>query len=88
MSPNKKTSSILKTIILGFLGFISLILWFYFQYPRLTFVNNKIDRNDAINIAKDYLNSQEINYLKYKIAAVPFFDSKANRYIKMSLGFQ
>ena len=71
-----------------FLSIISFSVWLKFSYPQLAFSNFSVDRNQAIEIAKEFLRKKgDVNTAKYKVAAVFGMDRLMNRYMQKTVGF-
>jgi hypothetical protein len=66
---------------------VSMVVWFRFSYPQLSFVNFSISRNDAVDIAKKFLASQNVNVNGYTCAVTFSKESQADQYLQKTIGF-
>ena len=69
------------------ISIISLSLWFRFSYPQLAFTNLSIDRNQALQMAKNYLKENNINPSEFKSTTIFEITNEANRYLQRTIGF-
>lgn len=76
---------------IGYVAFslISLLVWFKFSYPFLSFVDLSINRTQALNIAQNYLAKDKgIDLSNYKSAVIFAADNKSDRYLQKAFGFE
>ncbi len=78
----------LSWITFFLLSFISLIVWFKFSYPQLSFINLSVDRKEALSIAQDYLHKRGEEEFRWNSAIVFGFEGQANRYLQKTIGYQ
>jgi hypothetical protein len=80
-----------KTIWLKFVfgAFISFLVWLQFTYPRLSVIDLSIDRDQAVNIARNYLTGElKVNLLLYQTAAIFVAASASDQYLQRAIGYQ
>ena len=82
MKINKQTF-----IIYACLATAGLLLWSQFTYPQLSFVKLKVEREEARQIAKNYLSANGVNPKEFLSALMYTTDSKANQYLQKTIGF-
>ena len=70
MPINRNTWLIFILLSVISLGFFALL-----TYPQLSFINLSIDRQQAIELAKDYLQKKGTDDRPFKVAAVLSFDN-------------
>ena len=68
---------------------LSLVVWWKFTYPQLTFIDLSVDRYQALKIAQQYLSEErKVDLQEYHHAVIFSDDSGADQYLQKSLGFQ
>ena len=82
-TPSKKT-----WLIFFVVAFLSVLVWTYFTYPQLHFVDLSVDRSRARKIARDYLRETlKVNPDRYTHAIVFVQDTGADRFLQKALEF-
>lgn len=66
----------------------STIVWWQFSYPRLAFLNLKINRTQALTIAREYLSALNYPIETYTPAVVFEMDEMADLYLQTTIGFE
>lgn len=79
--------SIREWIIFIVIAVIALGIWYKVSYPQFLFVDLKINRPQALEIAKEYLSQQGIDTGPYLKSKIFLQDSWADRYLQKVLGF-
>ena len=69
------------------LATLSLFIWCKFTFPQLVFVNLRIDRHQALEIAEDYLKKTGFEPSQYKSATVFSLERRANQYLQKAISF-
>jgi len=73
----------------AFFAILSLICWHRFSYPQLAFTEFAITRDQALSIAKNYLEKEcQEDTSDYMTAVVFEIDEGANRFLQRTLGFK
>jgi len=75
-----------KWVIFIILAALSLAIWYKLSYPQFSFVNLKIDKKQATNIAESFLRSRGIESSSYLRAVIFGVDSEADRYLQKTIG--
>jgi membrane protease YdiL (CAAX protease family) len=80
--------SIKEWIVFIMAACVSLLLWFKFSYPQLSFVDLSVEKAKASEIAQGYLTEHDVPLQGYSKAIV--FDSEewADRYLQKTIGFK
>lgn len=74
--------------IFGFTALLGIFIWFKLSYSQFSAVNLTVDKNQASQIAENYLaNVHQINVSQFKKAIVFITDTDADRYLQKSIGF-
>ncbi|MBM3248412.1 MAG: CPBP family intramembrane metalloprotease [Candidatus Omnitrophica bacterium] len=74
-------------IIFVIIAIIALGIWYKVSYPQFSFVDLKVTRPQALQIAKNYLSSQGVDTAPYLKSKIFIEDSWADRYLQRALGF-
>ena len=70
------------------LALVAFAAWFKFSYPQFSFIDFTVSKNQALEVAKEYLVSRGINPERYRHATVFISDGEADRYLQKTLGFK
>lgn len=79
--------SIRVWIIFIVIAIIALCLWYKLSYPQFLFVDSKINRPQALQIAKQYLSEKGVDASSYLKSIIFLDDQWADRYLQRTLGF-
>jgi len=79
--------SVREWIIFVIVAILALGIWYKVSYPQFSFVDLKISRPQALQIAKKYLSEQGIDAGSYLKSRIFLEDSWADRYLQRALGF-
>ncbi len=75
-----------KWIIFILLALLALGIWYKLEYPRLSFVNLSVNKEEAIAKACSYLVYLGVNPKDYITAATFYTDDWSDRYLQKTLG--
>jgi hypothetical protein len=68
------------------LSIVALFVWYKLSYPQISYIDLRISRNQAVDIAESFLRSRNIDPKSYMRAAVFNSDVEADRYFQKTLG--
>lgn len=75
-------------VIFILIAFLGLGFWYKFEYPRFTFVDLSVSKQEALAKAESYLRSRGIDTTKYFRAIVFDTDEWSDRYLQKTIGIK
>lgn len=76
----------LHWILFSISALISLFLWLKFSYPQFVFLDLSVSKNDALQIAQQYLHQNHYSTDHYKTISSFDADENANKFLQKTIG--
>ena len=71
-----------------FWSLISCVAWAYFTYSQFAFVNLSVGRSEAMQTARDFLKTRDVDVQSYQQAIIFIEAGHSDRYLQKALGFK